>query len=290
MFETFVIESSILGVIGLGAGLVLLAGEIDFSLATVAYLCSGIMGVLSVHLHVPAAAAIGLAVLVGAGLGALNGVLVAAVHLPSAYATLMGALVNFMCLGLLEQAMQPETSIKLLDPQVLRLGAAWPSALIFLTLTFALWLALRYAAFGRGVYAVGRDTHTAEQSGARVVAIRVTVFVMASVLAALAGILLVAWYNAALAFVDESLLLFAVAAPIIGGISLFGGRGSIWGVLIGAPLCAAIRIGAGLASSGPNGSITTNYTVVASIGLIVAVTIAIGRDVRRRRNERWEKR
>lgn len=290
MPEMFIIESSILGVFGLGAGLVLIAGEIDFSLATVAYLCAGIMGVLSVRLQVPAGAAIGLAVLVGAGLGALNGILVAAVRLPSAYATLMGALVNFMCLGLLQQAMQPQVAIKLLDPQLLQLGAGGPSALIFLTLLLILWLVLRYTAFGQGIYAVGRDAHAAEQSGVHVVAIRVVVFVMAAVLAAVAGILLFAWYGAALMDVDESLLLFAVATPILGGISLFGGRGSMWGVLIGAPICTAIRVASGLASSGSSGSIASNYTVVASVGLIVAVSIAIGRDVRRRRDMRWEKR
>jgi ribose/xylose/arabinose/galactoside ABC-type transport system permease subunit len=281
MFSVFIASSAYLGVIGLGAGLVLLVGEIDFSLGTVAYLCGGIMDALAVNQRLPGIVAIALALLVGAGLGLLNGVLVAMVRLPSAYATLMGALVNLLCLGLLQQALSQQG---IANDQLAQLGSPGSMALIFCTLLLLLWFLLRRTEFGRGVYAIGRDARQAEKAGVPMRTIRVASFMAASTLAAIGGILFVAWVLVAFPSADESLLLFAVAVPIIGGISLFGGRGSIWGVLLGAPLCAAIRLGAGLASQGPNRSIASNYAVLASVGLIVAVTIAIFQDVRRRQS------
>ena len=98
--------------------------------------------------------------------------------------------------------------------------------------------------FGRHVYAVGGNAEAARRAGIRVTRVRVIVFMVASTLAAAGGILAASRLLA----VNQSsgggdLLLLAIAGPVIAGVSLFGGRGSVWGALLGALVIGSISNG-----------------------------------------------
>ncbi len=95
------------------------------------------------------------------------------------------------------------------------------------------WLITTRTAFGRHIYAVGGNAEASRRAGINVVGLRIAIFTLASTLAAVGGILEVSREVSAPAQLDQSLLLNAIAAAVIGGVSLFGGRGSVWGVMLG---------------------------------------------------------
>ncbi len=127
------------------------------------------------------------------------------------------------------------------------------SLYLVLGVTVALWLTLRFSTYGRHVYAVGGNAEASRRAGIRVTAIRLSVFALASILAAVGGILLASETGTAPTGIDPSLLLLAIAVAVIGGVSLFGGRGSIWGVLMGILIIGSLQNGLALFPSN-NGS------------------------------------
>ncbi|WP_228035495.1 sugar ABC transporter permease [Oculatella sp. LEGE 06141] len=117
------------------------------------------------------------------------------------------------------------------------------AVLISLGLVVIFWLLLRKTTFGRHLYAVGGNAEAARRAGINVVGMKLTVFVMASTLAALAGIMLTSRSTAVATQVSSTLLLNAIAAAVIGGVSLFGGRGSVWAVVLGALVIGSLDNG-----------------------------------------------
>lgn len=117
------------------------------------------------------------------------------------------------------------------------------SMYIVLGLLIGLWLVLRFTTYGRHVYAVGGSPEAARRAGISVIGIRISVFGVASTLAALGGILTSSRTISGDASVDPTLLLLAIAVAVIGGVSLFGGRGSIWGVALGILIIGSLENG-----------------------------------------------
>jgi D-xylose transport system permease protein len=111
------------------------------------------------------------------------------------------------------------------------------------------WLVLRYTTFGRHVYAVGGNPEAARRAGINVTLIRVSIFGLGSMLAGLGGILVTSRTTSAPTAVDPRLLLLAIAVAVIGGVSLFGGRGSVWGVVLGVLIIGSLENGLTLFAS-----------------------------------------
>lgn len=266
-----------IAIMGLGVALVLLVGEIDISLAPVAALCAGIMVVLSHRLGYPATLAVGTALLAGAGLGAMNGVLVAVVRIPAAYATLIGALVDFLCLAVLRQILYPFTVLQIDDPMIWDLGSVWVSLPVLVALSLIIWLILRHTTFGQGIYRLGRDAEAPAQAGGRAVGTRIAVFAMASTLAAAGGIVYSASIISTGIYTDPRWAVGPVAAAVIGGISVFGGRGSTWGVFLGSVVVACIWV-AGLFLAYADTSPLAE-AIIDSLAIVIVVTAAIVTDV-----------
>jgi D-xylose transport system permease protein len=141
-------------------------------------------------------------------------------------------------------------------------------AAILIGLVLLLWLILRFSAYGRHVYAVGGNAEAARRAGIGVTGIRISIFVLASVLAAVGGILLASRQDIASAEVDQTLLLNAIATAVIGGVSLFGGRGSVWGVVLGSLIIGGLANGLDLLNV--NSSVKF---ILQGIVLLLAVTI-----------------
>jgi D-xylose transport system permease protein len=150
------------------------------------------------------------------------------------------------------------------------------SALILVCALILFWLIMRFTGFGRHVYAVGGNAEAARRAGIGVVGIRIVIFTLASTLAAIGGILASSRAISASAQVNPTLLLDAIAAAVIGGVSLFGGRGSVWAVVLGSLIIGSLENGLDLLSQG-----TDVKLMVEGAVLIIAVTADA---ISRRRN------
>jgi D-xylose transport system permease protein len=128
------------------------------------------------------------------------------------------------------------------------LGVPYAIYIVFGVLIVS-WLVLRFTTFGRHVYAVGGNPEAARRAGIRVTAIRISVFGLGSMLAGLGGILITSRTTSAPTAVDTRLLLLAIAVAVIGGVSLFGGRGSVWGVVLGVLIIGSLENGLTLFTS-----------------------------------------
>ena len=111
------------------------------------------------------------------------------------------------------------------------------------------WMVLRFTTYGRHLYAVGGSPEAARRAGINVTMIRISVFAAASTLAGLGGILVSSRTTSAPTAVDPRLLLLAIAVAVIGGVSLFGGRGSVWGVVLGILIIGSLENGLTLFNS-----------------------------------------
>jgi D-xylose transport system permease protein len=155
-----------------------------------------------------------------------------------------------------------------------RLGLPLAGVLILIFLVVLTFLAKR-TMFGRHVYAVGGNAEAARRAGINVPRIRVLVFMISGATAAVGGIILAAFVNSvALTFPPSTLLLNSIAAAVIGGVSLFGGRGDVRGALLGALLISTV-------SNGLNTAGYSNGTIYIVTGLILLLAVTLDTVARR---------
>ncbi len=147
------------------------------------------------------------------------------------------------------------------------LGVPNAVAILFALILF-FWIVLTKTKFGRHVYAVGGNAEAARRAGINVVFIRVVVFALCSALAAVGGILAASYADSVASAVSSTLLLDAIAAAVIGGVSLFGGKGSVWAVVLGTLIIGSLDNGLALRSQGQD----VREIVEGSV-LLLAVTV-----------------
>jgi D-xylose transport system permease protein len=121
---------------------------------------------------------------------------------------------------------------------------------VFLSMIVLLWLVLTRTRFGRHIYAVGGNAEAARRAGINITFIRIAVFALCSTIAAAGGMLAAARNLGVASQVPPTLLLEAIAAAVIGGVSLFGGRGSIWSLVLGALIIGSLENGLDLLNLG----------------------------------------
>ena len=188
---------------------------------------------------------------------------------------------------LYEQARRRRTGLRLISPAslytriivsaVLVIGAVilfqsyqgipYSTALLF-GLIILFWLILRRTTFGRHVYAVGGNPEASRRAGINVTYIRIMVFTLCSLLAAVGGIIEASRGNAVASQIDTTLLLNAIAAAVIGGVSLFGGKGSVWNIVLGVLIIGSLVNGLALRSQGSD-----VQQMIEGAVLIIAVTV-----------------
>jgi rhamnose transport system permease protein len=228
--------------IALPMTLIIITGEIDLSVASVVGLASVLTGVLT-QAGVPFEVAAVLAIVAGALCGAFNGFLVTVVGLPSLAVTI-GTLALFrgLAVGLLGTTAVtdfPEFWTSLAKARVG--GTNIPVVLfLFLVLLVVFVVLLHFTPFGRGIFAIGLSSETARFSGVRVERTKFILFVLAGTLSALAGIYYTLRYGSARGDNATGLELQVIAAVLLGGVSIFGGRGAIHGVIAGVLLIGVL--------------------------------------------------
>jgi D-xylose transport system permease protein len=148
-------------------------------------------------------------------------------------------------------------------------------AMILVFLIVILWLITRGTAFGRHIYAVGGSAEAARRAGINVVGLRVAIFAMASTVAAIGGIMEASRQGSAPSLPSSSLLLNAIATAVIGGVSLFGGRGSVWAVVLGTLVLSSLLSGLLLMGQGDD-------VLLMSEGVILLAAVLVDALARRR--------
>ncbi len=244
-------QSSIIGLLAIGQTLVLIIGGFDLSVGAVAALagvvCYLTFGILDSGLGVGLGVA---AAIVACGLvGVINGILITTLRITPLIATLgtlslVRGLVLVMSDGRLVYAEGYGYAVsEALQGSVLRMPV---SGLLFIALAVMLTVLLNRTIFGQYIYAIGGNEKAAMLAGLPVARVKITTYALCSILAGFGGILLAARTASALPNAGINYELQAITAAVIGGAALGGGRGSIFGTVIGVLLLSAIGNGLNL--------------------------------------------
>lgn len=238
-------DNGFLGVVAVGLTFVILTGGIDLSVGAMVG-CSSILVASLLEKNWPASGALGLALLFGCTLGALQGWLIARFRLQPFLVTLAGL---FFCRGLALRI--SDESIAITNPTFvswselsLRLPANASlslSASLLLLVVILGWYVSRYTRFGRTVYAIGGNQSSAELMGLPVRRTLIGTYLLCGALAAFGGVMFALFTRSGNAVAGTGLELDAIAAVVIGGTLLRGGYGSIWGTLLGVLVLAIVQ-------------------------------------------------
>ncbi|MBX5458663.1 MAG: ABC transporter permease [Thermogemmatispora sp.] len=234
------IAAALLVILTVGQTLVILTGGIDLSLAATMTWAGVVLGQVVAHGGNIGLASL-LAIVAGLLVGLINGLLIAWGRIPDFIATL-GTLSAASGAALIFSSGEPVTIVStfLLQLATGSLGPVPYFVLIALIVVLLGHVLLFYTRFGTHLLATGGDAEAARAMGIRTARIKLTAYVLAGGLAGLAAILFTARIGAAEPAVDTSYLLNSVAAVVLGGVSLFGGRGSIAGPAAGALLLTVL--------------------------------------------------
>ena len=277
--------------IALPMTLIIITGEIDLSVASVVGLSSVLVGILhqDAGLSIPLAAL--LAIAIGAVAGAFNGFLVGYVGLPSLAVTIGTlALYRGIAVGLLGTKAVTDFPERWTDLAKERIweGSSYPMILLpFLVLLVLFVLLLHFSSFGRGIYEIGLNSEAAHFTGVNVERTKFWLFVLAGAVSAFAGVYFTLRFGTARGDNATGLELQVIAAVLLGGVSIFGGRGALHGVVAGVLLIGV------LSSAMRLEGITVNITNIV-IGLLLVASVvstsvlAWASGLRARRNPRGE--
>lgn len=263
-------DGAFVGIIAWGMTLVLIAGEIDISVGANAAF-SGVLLALLIQGGLPIVVACIVVILIGTAIGAAAGLLRALFDIPSFIVTLA------LWLGLrgIAQVMSSAVPVVIGDLDFQDLGAGSlggiPNPAIFMVVLLAVFIFVsRKTVFGRSVYAVGGNADAAKLSGINVTLIRTSVFAITGFLGAFAGVLFASRLGSGNSAAANGLEFDVIAAVVVGGTSLFGGRGSMVGTLLGVLFIGALTNGLVLIGVDP-----FLQNVVRGAVILVAVFINI---------------
>lgn len=245
------LEASVTALLGAGQTFVIILAEIDLSDGAILGLSAGITAMAMAH-HQNVALALVIGIAVGAACGLVNGLLVTVAKMPSFIATL-GTMSVFASMAL--EFMQGNP-VSVLTNSFDDIGQARPGGVplpVYLTIAIFIVFGVLLARtrYGRFVYAVGDNPQAARLSGVPVARVKIWAFVISGILSAVAGFILTARLSDAEPTAGSGLELEAIAAVIIGGTSLLGGRGNLIGTFIGALILGVIDNGMNLLNVSP---------------------------------------
>ncbi|WP_285114329.1 ABC transporter permease [Leifsonia sp. fls2-241-R2A-40a] len=273
-------QVAVIGTLGVAETLVILTAGIDLSVGAAMVLSSIVMGNAAVSLGLPGVVALLLGLVTGLATGVINGLLVTRLNLPPFIVTL-GTLSVFTALTLLISngaTVQGNTMPPILTWTGLTLKVFGVDITFGVLLMVLLYLVMSFVlgrtSWGRHVYAVGDDKEAARLTGIRVSRVLLSVYIVAGAVVALTAWIQIGrdFGSSPNAAVDANLN--AITAVVIGGTSLFGGRGNIWGTLLGALIVGVFRNGLALAG------LDVLYQTLA-VGVLVIVAVSIDQWIRK---------
>lgn len=254
--KIIILQVSIIGIIALGVTQVIISGGIDLSsgplvgAAAMIVMSFGqtelvngqlnpkaVFGAWAFDLPVIVPILVGLAF--GAFIGGINGTLIAFTRIPPFIATLGMFLI---CRGIAQWWTRGQP-VSFPTEQFAAIGAGMKPVIWFGLLAAGLFLVMKYTVYGKHTYAIGSNEDAARMSGINVKRHKILVYMIASMLAAFAAIVLSSKNLTAQAGMGQFYELYAIAMAVIGGVSLTGGRGSIVGTVLGAMVFGVIQSG-----------------------------------------------
>ena len=276
-------QVQIVGIVAAAQSLVILTAGIDLSVGAIMVMSSVVMGQFTFRYGLPPSVAIVCGLIVGTLIGAVNGWLVSRVKLPPFIVTL-GMWQIVLATNFLYSANETIRSQEIeANAPLLQLfgskfsigGAVFTVGVVFmLGLIFVLAYALRHTAWGRHVYAVGDDPEAAELSGVNVHRTLMSVYMLSGLICAFAGWALIGRIGSVSPTSGQLANIESITAVVIGGISLFGGRGSILGSLFGALIVGVFTLGLRLLGA------DAQWTFLL-IGLLIIAAVAVDQWIRR---------
>ena len=325
------LQIAAVGIVSIGVVWVLLLGEIDLAVGSISGLAAAVMVVMNLDHGVPGWLAILIGLVVGAGIGLLQGLIITQLQVPSFIVTLAGLIgwqgVLLYTLGEAGTRNITDGTIQSLTDTFFSPAVAWPLTIAFMVVVIALDhlsrrnriraglepgsfpgmllreaiiivvaiaavlvfsqdrglplavlillglvivfdLIARRTRFGRHVFAVGGNAEAARRAGINVARIRITVFVLSGAFAAAGGIMAASRLFAVnQASGGGNFLLVAIAGAVIGGTSLFGGRGSIYSALLGALVIGSVANGIALLG------LSSDFEFMITAGVLLAAVV-----------------
>ncbi|MDA3441659.1 ABC transporter permease [Acinetobacter bereziniae] len=267
--HNIMVQATVLGLLGLAVALPLLIAEIDLSIPANAGFSAAVGAIAYSDWGLPWVIAMLLGLIVGTAIGFFNGwcitrlKMVALIETLAMMIILQGALLALTQGKTLNNFAEGYTWIG----QVTIAG--WPlMPIVFLLMLIIVGILLKNTVLGRSIYAVGGNPAASLSAGIRVNRVKIMTYTLSGFLAALAGFLLASWQMAITSNQGSSYLLYAIAAPIIGGISVFGGRGNVKGVLGGVLLLTVIQVGLAIVN-------VPSFYVGMIGGIMIFIAVAI---------------
>lgn len=313
--QTLILQQvQVVGILAVAQTLVILTAGIDLSVGAMMVLSSIIMGQFTFRYGIPAPIAVMIGLAAGAGMGLINGLLVAYIRLPPFIVTL-GTLQIYFATNYLYSANETIRSqdvsaeapiLQFFGVKVNELFVRWvetgrglvweggrrptetdvawldflwsvklPVGVLFmLLLTAVMAYVLRHTAWGRHVYAVGDDPEAAQLAGVNTRRTLISVYAMAGLISGFAGWASIGRNGSVSPTIGADANLEAITAAVIGGISLFGGRGSVLGALFGALIVGVFSLGLRMLGA------DAQWTYLL-IGLLIIVAVAVDQWIRK---------
>jgi len=267
-FIHILVQSSAVAVAAVGMTFVLLTAGIDLSVGSIMFVTSAIAGTLVVRLGWPVAPVLAVALLAGLACGLINGMFITRLRMAPFIVTLAMLFVARGCGLWITQTRAinlPDTFRQLATARM----AGIPSPVLITALVLAAaHLSLRRTVFGRQVYALGNDPRAAAKAGLPVNRILLRVYMISGACAAISGIITLAQLAAVSPNLGQGRELDVIAAAVLGGTSLFGGRGSALGSVMGAIMVETIGNGLNVIDADPY-----MYPVITGILIFAAVLL-----------------
>lgn len=278
-------QVQIVGILAAAQSLVVLTAGIDLSVGAIAVLSSVVMGQFTFRYGVPPALAVLIGMAMGTAIGAASGWLVSRVKLPPFIVTLgMWQIVlaaNYLYSRnetIRSQDIQADAAFLGFMGTRFQAGGAVVTlgVVTMVILVVVLAYCLRWTAWGRHVYAVGDDPEAAELAGVDTHRTLMSVYMLAGLICALAGWIMIGRFGSVSPSASTGVVgnIQSITAVVIGGISLFGGRGSIFGAFFGALIVGVFELG--LRMSGAN----AQWTLLL-IGILIIAAVAVDQWIRK---------
>ena len=267
--QNVLVQATVLGLLALAVSLPLLVAEIDLSIASNMGFSAAIGAMVSTHAGLSPVIGVPAGIAAATAVGFFNGLCVTRLKMVSLIQTLA---VMIVLQGSLLAVTQGNT-ISDISRGYVWIGQYtidnWPvMPVVFVVALAAMAFLLRKTVLGRCLYATGGNVLAANSAGIRVNRIKVVAFTISGLLSGVAGYLLAAWQMAITSDQGEGFLLYAIAAPIIGGVSVFGGRGGAMGILGGVLLLTVIHVGLAITE-------VPSFYVQMIGGILIFIAVAV---------------
>jgi len=262
-----------LGLIVVGMTVLLIAGEFDLSVGSIFAFCPILLAFVINNLGTNLWISIALVILVSCLIGAINGIVTLKLQIPS-FVTTLGGMMLYRGLGLMltggTPPAFPQKLIPLKEIMTSKTGPFINLFIFYVVVVAIIWLVLERSRYGNWIFATGADKEIAQMRGIDITKVKFASFVLASVLAGIAGIIQACRLYTILPTAGTGYELDAIAGAVIGGTSLRGGEGDLVGAFIGAFVIRSI--GSGLVLMGAPGYY---IRIFVSLVLVFAVVFQI---------------